>query len=83
MTDTYEDEVKEFKLNAMKTANMLFQAAIAFAVTAGTTYFTGSVTGKAALFAGGLTACGYVAGNLQNTGGYKVSLKGLKDTEPK
>lgn len=77
-TDSVTSEIRQLKLSLIKAAIVLLQAAVTFGVTAGSTYFAGGVTGRQACFAGGLAACGYVAGNLQRTGGVALSLEGLK-----
>jgi len=71
-------EIQNLKLSLVKALMVALQALVTFGVTAGSTYFAGGVTGRQACFAGGLAACGYVAGNLQRTGGVALTLEGLK-----
>ena len=77
-SESVTTELRNLKLSILKAAIMLLQSGLTFAVTAGSTYFAGGVSGRQACFAGGLAACGYVAGNLQRTGGVAVTLDGLK-----
>lgn len=77
-SESLTTEIRNLKLSLVKAAVMLLQSGLTFAVTVGSTYFAGGVTGRQACFAGGLAACGYVAGNLQRTGGVALTLDGLK-----
>jgi len=77
-SESLTSEIRQLKLSILKAAVVALQALVTFGVTAGSTYFAGGVTGRQACFAGGLAACGYVAGNLQRTGGVALTLDGLK-----
>ncbi len=78
LDDQLAEESKRFKLDLLKAARAGIQAAIAFGVAAATVYYTGAHDKASAITAGVLAALGYSAGNLQTTGGVRLTLDGLK-----
>lgn len=64
-------------LSAKKIGNLMGIAAVMFVLSFGVGWSGGASAATAARAAAGV-ACGWAIGNLQRTGGVKVSLEGLK-----
>ncbi len=74
---TLQTSLDELKELLVKLATAIIQSAVWFWVGVGMSWTAGT-TGKAMWIAGVTAAIPYLIGNMQRTGGYKLTLDGFK-----